>query len=71
MAKEPERINVGGSPSRNLEKLPDPGLHQIISFTKSGIRIIGCFIAMLTCSMPILAGSLLLAELVGVVEELV
>lgn len=65
MAKEPERANL------NLEKLPDPRLHQLISFAKSGIRIVGCFLAFVTCSVPILAGSLLVAELVGVIEELV
>lgn len=65
MAKEPERANL------NLEKLPDPHLHQIISFAKSAIRIIGCGIAFVTGSVPVLAGMLLLAELVGVVEELV
>lgn len=65
MAKEPERANL------NLVKQPDPHLHQLISFAKSGIRIGGCGIALVTCSVPVLAGMLLLAELVGVVEELV
>lgn len=65
MAKEPERANL------NLEKLPDPRLHQIISFAKSGIRIIGCFVAFVTGSVPVLAFSLLAAEIVGILEELV
>jgi hypothetical protein len=26
-----------------LEKVPDPRLHQIISFAKSGVRIISCY----------------------------
>jgi len=50
---------------------PDPRLHQIISFAKSGIRIAGCIVAFMTGSVMILAGSLLVAELVGVYEELV
>lgn len=50
---------------------PNPRLHQIISFAKSAIRILGCGVAFITGSVPILAGMLLLAELVGVAEELV
>jgi hypothetical protein len=54
---------------KNLDKLPDPKLHQIVSFIKSSIRILGYifipfdpFIAM---------GVLLLSELIGIYEELV
>jgi hypothetical protein len=50
---------------------PDPRLHQIISFAKSGIRILGCAVAWGTGSIAVLAGMLLLAEIIGVVEELV
>lgn len=50
---------------------PDPKLHQIISFAKSAIRILGCGVAAVTGSVVTLAVMLLIAELVGVVEELV
>lgn len=49
---------------------PDPKKHQLISFVKSGIRIIAC-IAGMGGSLPLLAAGLLLAEIVGVYEELV
>ena len=54
---------------KNLEKLPDPRLHQIISFVKSGIRILGY--AALWWSIDIAATLLILSEVVGVYEELV
>lgn len=50
---------------------PDPRKHQLISFAKSGIRIGGCLAAILTTSITGLALALLLAEVVGVYEELV
>ena len=43
LAKEVDKIGkqLAGA---NIKELPDPKLHQIISFIKSGIRIIGyCF----------------------------
>jgi hypothetical protein len=49
---------------------PDPKKHQLISFVKSGIRIAACAGGWLG-SVPLLAGGLLLAELVGIYEELV
>jgi hypothetical protein len=50
---------------------PDPRKHQLISFAKSGIRIGGCFAAAITGSVVSLAVALLVAEIVGVWEELV
>jgi hypothetical protein len=50
---------------------PDPRKHQLISFLKSGIRIGGCLVAAIMGSVWILAVSLLVAEIVGVYEELV
>ena len=50
-------------------KYPDAKLHQITSFIKSGIRIIGyCFIPY---NLVIAAIMLILSEVVGVIEELV
>ena len=50
-------------------KHPDAKLHQITSFIKSGVRIIGyCFIPY---NLVIAAIMLILSEIVGIIEELV
>jgi len=52
-----------------LEQLPDAKLHQVVSFIKSGMRIVGyCFIPY---NLGIAALILVLSEAAGVVEELV
>jgi len=48
---------------------PNPKTHRIISFIKSGIRILGCMA--LTIDMTAAAALLVMGELVGIVEELV
>ena len=54
---------------KNLANMPDQKKHQIISFIKSGIRIIGyCFIPFNLITATIL---LVLSEIVGIVEEMV
>ena len=51
------------------QKLPDPKLHQLISFVKSGVRIVGyCFIPY---NLGVAAIMLILSEVVGIAEELV
>ena len=59
--------------SRGIEvdghKIPDPKLHQQVSFIKSGIRILGY--AALWWSIDIAATLLILSEIVGIGEELV
>jgi len=50
-------------------KIPDPKLHQQVSFIKSGIRILGY--AVLWWSIDIAATLLILSEIVGIGEELV
>lgn len=59
-------------------KHPDPKKHQLISFAKSAIRIIGGIVAAVAATnqyapyaVIVLAVSFVLAELVGVYEELV
>ena len=52
-----------------VDKLPDPKLHQQVSFIKSCIRILGY--AALWWSIDIAATLLILSEVVGVYEELV
>ena len=54
----------------DLEKLPDPRLHQIVSFIKSGIRVAACVIGVWGWYEMGFLG-LLLAEVVGVYEEMV
>ena len=52
-----------------LEKLPDAKKHQVVSFIKSGIRIVGyCF---LPFSLESAAVILILSEAIGIYEELV
>ena len=63
-----ERENFQGI-KINDHKIPDPKLHQQISFIKSGIRILGY--ATLWWSIDIAAILLILSEVVGIVEELV
>ena len=53
----------------NIGKTPDPKKHQIISFIKSGIRILGYFL--LPFSLLLGVGVLILSEIVGIYEELV
>tara|TARA_B110000503_G_scaffold139278_1_gene227337 strand:- start:627 stop:797 length:171 start_codon:yes stop_codon:yes gene_type:complete len=55
---------------KNLDKLPDPQKHQIVSFTKSAIRIGACLVGMWGFYELGFVG-LLLAEIVGIYEELV
>jgi hypothetical protein len=60
-----------------LEKVPDPRLHQIISFAKSGVRIVSSVAAVVAASsnlslaVIILAAGYGIAEMIGVYEELV
>lgn len=62
-------IKMKESPNKNIEKMPDQKWHQIISFIKSGIRIVGyCFIPF---NLVIAAIILVVSEIIGIVEELV
>ena len=54
---------------KNLKHMPDQRLHQVISFIKSGIRILGY--GLLLYSVPIAVGVLILSEAIGIIEELV
>ena len=49
---------------------PDAKMHQIVSFVKSGVRIAGCLVGVMS-SVPLGFVLLLVAEIVGIVEELV
>ena len=53
----------------NLENMPDQKKHQIISFIKSSVRILGY--GLLLYSLPIAVGVLIFSEAIGIIEELV
>jgi hypothetical protein len=53
----------------NKQKLPDAKKHQIISFIKSGIRILGYGALWYSLDTAIIL--LILSEIVGIGEELV
>ena len=54
---------------KNLDKLPDPKKHQIISFVKSGIRILGYIFIPFDLGAAVTL--LIVSEAVGIIEELV
>jgi len=49
--------------------VPDPRLHAIMSFIKSGVRIVGY--GFLPFDIWVAAGLLVAAEVIGIVEEMV
>jgi|TARA_R110002167_G_scaffold12603_1_gene53556 hypothetical protein len=53
----------------NKQELPDAKKHQMISFVKSGIRIIGY--VFLPFNISVAVTLLILSESVGILEELV
>jgi len=55
--------------SPTLEDYPDAKKHQIVSFIKSGIRILGYIL--IPFDLLWAAGILVVSELVGIIEELV
>ena len=54
---------------KDINKMPNQKWHQIISFIKSGIRILGYIL--IPYSLPIAALVLIFSEIIGIVEELV
>ena len=54
---------------RSKQQLPDAKKHQLISFLKSGIRMLGYIF--LPFDLTIAMGILFFSEIVGIVEELV
>ena len=55
--------------AKNIDKLPDPKLHQQLSFIKSAIRLAGY--VFLPFDLYIAMGVLLISEIIGIIEELV
>jgi|TARA_R110000744_G_scaffold5065_2_gene17837 hypothetical protein len=54
---------------KDITKMPNQKWHQIISFIKSGIRILGY--GLLIVNVPIAVGVLIFSEVIGIIEELV
>ena len=54
---------------KKKKQLPDAKKHQLISFLKSGIRLIGY--GFIPFNLVIATGILILSEIIGIVEELV
>ena len=57
------------SDHRPKQQLPDARKHQIISFVKSGIRILGY--GFLPFNISVAVTLLIVSEAVGIIEELV
>lgn len=53
----------------DVEHMPNQKWHKIVSFIKSGIRILGY--AIIPFDLVIATGVLILSEVIGIVEELV
>ena len=55
--------------NKDLDKMPNQKWHQIVSFIKSGVRIVGyCFIPFNLVYATVL---LVLSEVIGILEEMV
>ena len=54
---------------KNLDKLPDPKKHQLISFVKSGVRILGYIF--IPFNIDVAVTLLIVSEAVGILEEMV
>jgi len=69
--KENNMTRTGGImiDHKSKQQLPDARKHQMISFVKSGIRIIGYIL--IPFNLIAAAGILVISEVVGIIEELV
>ncbi len=65
----PRMVREDFEKNKDIDKMPNQKWHQIVSFVKSGIRIVGyCFIVH---NLIIATTLLILSEIIGIVEELV
>ena len=53
----------------NLKYMPDQKLHQMVSFFKSGVRIVGYLF--IPFNLVAATALLILSEVIGIIEELV
>jgi hypothetical protein len=65
----PRMIREDFKKEKDIDKMPNQKWHQIVSFIKSGVRIVGyCFIPF---NLVVATTLLILSEVVGVIEEIV
>lgn len=66
---EPRMVREDFKKNKDIDKMPNQKWHQIVSFIKSGVRIVGyCFIPF---NLVIATVLLVLSEAIGVLEEMV
>lgn len=66
---EPRMIREDFKKDRDIDKMPNQKWHQIVSFIKSGVRIVGyCFIPF---NLVVATVLLVLSEVIGIIEEMV
>lgn len=53
----------------NLKFMPDQKMHQLVSFFKSGVRIVGYFF--IPFNLVAATALLILSEVIGIIEEMV
>jgi hypothetical protein len=66
--KEVDKL-VNQTALKNGKQAPDAQLHQIVSFIKSGVRILGY--AFLPFNIIFATLFLILSEIIGIIEEIV
>tara|TARA_R110000796_G_scaffold41079_4_gene101423 strand:- start:899 stop:1180 length:282 start_codon:yes stop_codon:yes gene_type:complete len=69
VSKELMKQKMMSKKESEKQQLPDAKKHQIISFIKSGVRIVGY--AFLPFSLVTATIILILSEIIGIIEELV
>ena len=57
------------NPFQKQQHYPDARKHQLVSFLKSGVRLLGYIF--LPFNLYLAVGVLLISEIIGIVEELV
>ena len=62
-------MNKLPNPFQKIQHYPDARKHQLVSFLKSGVRLLGYLF--LPFDLYIAMGILLVSEIIGIVEELV
>jgi hypothetical protein len=55
--------------NKNINHMPDQKLHKIVSFIKSGIRILGYILIPFSLVTAVII--LIFSEIIGIMEELV
>ncbi len=65
----PRMVREDFKKEKDIDKMPNQKWHQIVSFIKSGVRIVGyCFIPF---NLVVATTLLVLSEVIGVIEEIV